>query len=531
MPGRSDDLLTGLSIGTTNTTIVVAKNDSRYSESVRVIGLGEAASRGISKGIIVNPIEVQKSIVRAFEDAVNVTGISAERLRRNVVVAFNAMDVKSIMTPGMVVIGGGSDAQIVRKKDLERVIGTAKNRLALPSNMFPLHTIPVHYDLDDRPVENPLNMNGTKLDVMLQTVACPVTYISNVITCVQNAGLEVREDVGVLLKPLASALGSVYEDEMRAGCISICVGGGCTGITICRGGRVFAVKSIPIGGNHITNDLSTVLHMSLREAETNKRRIFIQEEEDALKSEGIDIDAALEVVVARIEELFADYVRAELEEYDPQLFPGGVILSGGVSYTPGIERVVESILQLPVRPVDKPVYEMQYGHNNAFDVSAAGILRYLKLIERDPYMFIPPNSPLPGLSRRYKQAAGSNPDRPDRPERGETQDTRSGFRAQGDRRRGSAREIRNNIDDDDYLDSGTSELDDNYDDYDHDRERERVYDDGYTQDNNNYLDDGDSTYYTDDGYAYGDDEDDKKSTRETLSNFLTDLGNKLKDLF
>ena len=527
MPGasKSDDLLIGLSIGTTKTNIIVAKYDSRYPESINVIGLGDAPSRGISKGIIVNPIDVQKSIVRAFEDAVNITGISPERLRRNVVVAFNAMDVKSAMTPGMVVIGGGSDAQVVRKKDLDRVIITAKKRLALPGNMYPLHTIPVHYDLDDRPVENPLNMNGTKLDIMLHTVAVPVTYVSNVITCVQSAGLEIREDVGVVLKPLASALGAVYDDEMRAGCISISIGGGSTGITLFRGGRVFAIKSIPIGGNHITNDLATVMHMSLREAEINKKRIFIQEEEEDLIKEGINIDAALEVVVARIEELFGDYVREALEEYDPQSFTGGIILSGGVSYTPGIERVISDILQLPVRLVDQPVYSMPFGDDNAAYVSSAGILRYLSMIDRDPYFFIPPDSSLPGIiTRRPKTSTSSNrsffrSERSERPERNERNEINEqddlldeGFEDDEPRQaqnqiksRGNSGRMKNRF--------ARNDETENYDDYN----------DNY----NNGYDESEE----DDEYDEYEDGQNRGSTRETLSNFLRDLGDKLKDLF
>ena len=522
MPGKSDDLLIGLSIGTTKTTIVVAKNDSRYPESVNVIGFGDAPSRGISKGIIVNPIEVQKSIVRAFEDAVNITGISPERLRRNVVVAFNAMDVKSIVTPGMVVIGGGSDAQIVRKKDLERVIGTAKNRLALPGTMYPLHTIPIHYDLDDRPVENPLNMNGTKLDIMLQTVAVPVTYISNVITCVQNAGLEIRDDVGVLLKPLASALGAVYEDEMRAGCISICVGGGSTGITLFRGGRVFATKSIPIGGNHITNDVATVLHMSLREAESDKKRIFIPEEEEILKSEGVDVEKAFQVVAARIEELFGDYVAEALGEYDLQLFTGGIILSGGVSYTPGIDRMLSSILELPVRAVDQPIYSMPFGLDNAAYVSSAGILRYISMLERDPYLFIPPDTQLPGIINRQNR----NPENP------------TAQRARGIFKRD--RQTYSETDEDEYIDEEPEKIPRNQRNSQNQKTRNsRFFRNNDSEEYDEYIDDDDDyegESYDGDGLIdvengkYGEGVP-KSPASKKIGNFLKDLSDKFIELF
>ncbi|MBQ3446332.1 MAG: cell division protein FtsA, partial [Synergistaceae bacterium] len=61
MPGKSDSLIVGLSMGTTKTTMIVAERDSRYPDSVKVIGFGLAPSRGISKGIIVSIPDARQS--------------------------------------------------------------------------------------------------------------------------------------------------------------------------------------------------------------------------------------------------------------------------------------------------------------------------------------------------------------------------------------------------------------------------------------------------------------------------------------
>ncbi|MBR6901985.1 MAG: rod shape-determining protein, partial [Synergistaceae bacterium] len=345
-------------------------------------------------------------------------GISAKRLS-NVIVAFNAMDVQSESTHGMVTLGGRA-SKSVETGDLNRVIERAKDNLALRSNMYSLHMIPTSYELDGRAIDEPLNMNGNQLDMWLQTVAVPMTYVQNVVNCVQTAGLEVS---GLVLKPLASSLGAVYEEEMRAGCISICIGGGTTGIVLYRGGRAFRVMSIPIGGDHIRSDIATVLHIPFGEAEHLKKRIFTTNPED-LRREGIDVNLATQAIVARVEELFGEYIRNALAECTPQHFPSGIILSGGVSDTPGIEMMLEDILQMPVRKVVEPVYKMPPGLDNAAYVSAAGILRYQIMTEKDPYLFMESDQLLPGLSERSEKRGRQEQKRAERKERERSREDR-----------------------------------------------------------------------------------------------------------
>ena len=397
MPGKSDNLIVGLSMGTTKTTMIVAEKNPNYPDSIRVIGFGPAPSKGIAKGIIVSLPDARQSVMRAYQEAQSITGIPARRLK-NVIVAFNAHEVQSESTHGMITLGG-RESKAVSEDALQNVIDRARDYVPMRSNMYSLHMIPTRYELDGQNVDEPLDMNGSQLDVWLQTVAFPMTYVQNVVSCVRGAGLEIK---GLVLKPLASSLGAVYEEEMRAGCISICIGGGTTGIVLYRGGRAFRVMSIPIGGEHISRDLAQVLHLTLREAELLKKRMFIDSEEE-LRSQGIDMDMAYQVVFARLEELFDEYVRNALSECTPQHFPAGIILSGGVSETPGVDMMLADILQMPVRKVNEPIYTMPTGLDNAAYVSVAGLLRYHAITERDPYMFIKSDQPLPGLMDRSEE--------------------------------------------------------------------------------------------------------------------------------
>ena len=468
MPGKSDNLLVGLSIGTSKTTMIVAERDSRYLDGVHVIGFGYSPSRGINKGVISNHIAARQSVEKAYQDARSITGISPRRLK-DVVVAFNAMDVQTSLTNGLITLGG-IDSKPVEASELERVIEIARSHVALPNNMYPLHMIPVRYAINGDVVEEPLNMSGSRLEIDMQTIAVPRIHVENIKRCVEKAGLHVK---GLVLKPLASSLGALTSDERRAGCISVCIGGGTTGIVLYEAGRAIDIISIPIGGDHITSDLSAVMQLSLQEAEHLKRRIFDPRfTDETLAREGYNLDLASEVIIDRVEELFSEYIKAELSKYNPQLFPAGVVLSGGVSFMGGLDKILAEILKMPVRRADEPIYNMPPNLDNAAFVSSAGILRFMSATEADPYLFMSADKPLPGADANNKQDKDRD----------------------------------NNSDDD-----------------------ENNNDDNYHDDNEEYNNDRDNNRYDDYG-DYGEEYEDERPRRR-VGDFFKKLGERFQDLF
>ena len=79
-------------------------------------------------------------------------------------------------------------------------------------------------------------------------------------------------------------------------------------------------------------------------------------------------------------------------ECDPQLFPGGVVLSGGVAKTPGLGEMLSDILKMPVRIANPgELYPMPPGREDPSYVSATGLLRYLLYRRRYPHLFIEPS--------------------------------------------------------------------------------------------------------------------------------------------
>jgi cell division protein FtsA len=383
------EMLVGLDLGTSKIAVVVAERDPRFQDA-QIIGIGYSQSQGIRKGLIVNLEQAVRSVRLAVKDAENMVGFEIT----DATVAFSGIDAASVMSRGMVSLG--RTPRQVEISDVERVIEAAQSELSIPQNRVTLHTIPVKYSIDGNTgIDDPLGMTGIRLEIELQSVIVPTTVVQNIINCVETAGVSVS---GLVIKPLASSLGALTEEETRAGVISLCIGGGTTGVALFADGRPVKLAMIPIGGDHITNDLAYVMKIPISKAEEIKKHISLDDEDsndDDLDMEvrgrvkSFSLSEAREVIACRFEELLTEHVTHHMSEFNVHLFPAGIVLSGGVAKTQGIDQLVSDLLSLPVRiaePLD--IYQMPPGRNDSEYTSAAGIVRYIMSRERNPYRFI-----------------------------------------------------------------------------------------------------------------------------------------------
>jgi cell division protein FtsA len=385
---REPEIIVGLDLGTSKIAVVVAERDSRFQDA-QIIGIGLAPSQGIRKGLIVNLEQAIQSVRMAVQDAEKMVGFEIGEAT----VAFSGIDAASVTSRGMVSLG--RVPRQVGIQDIERVIEAAQSELAVPSNRVTLHTIPVKYSLDGNSgIDDPLGMTGIRLEIELQSVIAPTSVIQNIINCVESAGITVN---GLVIKSLASALGSLTDEEMRTGAVSICIGGGTTGVAMFADGRPVRLSVIPIGGDHITNDLAYVLKIPISKAEEIKQQVslFPEENKEALEVEArgrtktLNAEDVVDVISCRLEELLVDYVGKSIADMNIHMFPAGIVLSGGVARSEGVEPFISETLNLPVR-VGKPLdsFQMPPGRNDCEYTTASGIIRYIMNKERNPYRYI-----------------------------------------------------------------------------------------------------------------------------------------------
>jgi cell division protein FtsA len=145
--------------------------------------------------------------------------------------------------------------------------------------------------------------------------------------------------------------------------VAVCdIGGGTTDLAIYVNGDVWHTMVLAIGGNHVTQDIAHGLRLPIAQAEEIKKqqghavraeigadeyfkiRPFGEERQVQINRQDL-----AHIIEARVEEIF----RLTLQEikrsgYDG-LLPAGMVLTGGTSALPGIQRIAGQVLNMPVR--------------------------------------------------------------------------------------------------------------------------------------------------------------------------------------
>ena len=137
MKKESENILVGLDIGTSKIVAIVAKiNDEN---DLTVIGIGQAESKGLKKGVVINIDSTVNSIRAAVEEAELMSDCKIETVTTGIA----GSHIRSFNSTGMVAI---RDAE-VSQNDVDRVIETA-TAINIPSDQQILHVIPQEFIID-----------------------------------------------------------------------------------------------------------------------------------------------------------------------------------------------------------------------------------------------------------------------------------------------------------------------------------------------------------------------------------------------
>lgn len=353
MAKQNSSSIVGLDIGTGSVRVVIAE---LIEGDLEIVGVGEAESRGLRKGVISKPDLTIDSIKRAVESAERMSGLQVH----DVYVGLAGSHVKGENSHGMIAIPGRH--REITREDIRRVIDTAC-AITIPSGREVADVLPQEYTVDDQDgIDDPLGMLGSRLLVSVHIVTSPVAAKQNVTTSVTRAGYGVTD---VYLSHLAAAEAVLTDEDREYGSAVVNIGSETTSVAIYQRGAVWHTAVLPIGGSHFTNDIAVGLRTPIPEAERIKReegcayRMLLTQEEASdlieVPSVGgrapraVSRQILCDILEPRAEEVLS-HVQDEIRQagFDRQL-SSGIVLTGGGALLNGIVEVAEQVFNAPVR--------------------------------------------------------------------------------------------------------------------------------------------------------------------------------------
>lgn len=349
-----ENIAVGLDIGTTKIVAMVGKKNE-YGK-LEILGLGNAKSDGVQRGVVHNITKTIQSIQKAVEEAEQESGIKINE----VVVGIAGQHIRS-MQHSEYIIRQDPDS-VISEEDIELLINQVKKLGMLPGEEI-IHVLPQEFKIDDEiGVKEPIGMYGRRLEANFHVVVGQSASIRNAGRCVKDAGLELA---GLTLEPLASANAVLSEEEKEAGVALVDIGGGTTDLAIFKDGIIRHTYVIPFGGNVITEDIKEGCSIIERNAEVLKVKFGSAwpgecRDQDVISIPGlrghdpkeISMKNLSKIINARVTEII-EMVFEQIRQYgydNPQKkLIAGIVLTGGGSELKHIKQLVEYITGIDTR--------------------------------------------------------------------------------------------------------------------------------------------------------------------------------------
>ncbi|MED1672199.1 cell division protein FtsA [Pallidibacillus thermolactis] len=369
---NSNDIFVSLDIGTSNVKIIIGEI---VNKSLNIIGVGNVKSEGLKKGSIVDIDKTVQSIKRAKEQAERMIDMEIHK----VIVGIPAHNISLIDCHGVVAVS--SENREITDEDVYRVTDAAQV-ISIPPDREIINIIKKQFIVDTQDeINDPRGMIGVRLELEGALAIGPRTLLLNILRCVEKAGLEI---VDIVLQPLATGEIALSNDEKYLGTALIEIGGGSTTVSVFEDGFIKGTVTLPIGGDHITKDISVVLRTSTENAENIKLKHGLALYDLATEAEIFSVPIIgsdekeeynqkflAEIIEARLVELF-ELVIYEIQKMGVEDLPGGFVLTGGTAMMQGLPELAQAIFQNRVRvaiPDYIGVREPQY-------TTAVGIIKY-----------------------------------------------------------------------------------------------------------------------------------------------------------
>lgn len=331
----SQKISVGIDIGTYQIKVVVSESvfSDDGSQVPKIIATGEAESKGMRHGYIINIDDVTRCVKIAVSQAEKTAKIKIKKGY----ISIGGIGLSSIISKGSVMISK-ADLEIT-DLDVKNVLLEAENSIPQASllNKQIIQTIPQAYKIDGQLLMGrPTGMHGAKLEAKVMFVVCLTQHLNDIIEAVENANIEVLD---VIASPIAASMVSLTKSQKIAGCVLVNIGSETVSLAVFENNIPISLEVFPIGSTDITNDIALGFRIPILEAESIKIGSTVENQYPKKKLD--------EIIMARLSDIF-ELIEAHLKKIGRSgLLPAGIILTGGGSGIETIEDIARVSLKLP----------------------------------------------------------------------------------------------------------------------------------------------------------------------------------------
>lgn len=331
------EFIAAIELGSSKIAGVAGKKNSDGSMQILAYAQ-EDSSTFIRKGLIFNLDKTAQSltsIINRLESELN-NSIT------KVYVTIGGQSLRTVRN----VVSRDLDENTIISEELVNAIGD--ENVSIPVvDMDILDVAPQEYKVGNNLQANPVGLLGDHIEGRFLNIVARSSIRKNLEHCFKQSKIEIADQ---LIAPLVTANAVLTESERRSGCALIDFGADTTTISVYKNNILRFLTVLPLGGNSITRDITT-LHIEEEEAERLKKEYgdALYEEADMEnpatcqledESRSIELNKLNNIVEARAEEIIVNaWNQVQLSGYEDKLL-AGIIITGGAANLKNLDEML-----------------------------------------------------------------------------------------------------------------------------------------------------------------------------------------------
>ena len=324
------DIIVGVDIGTSKVCTVVGEVNN--FGQIEIICNTSYKCNGLKKGKIINEDEIILSLAKTIKDAEDETNLKINSAYVTIPGKYTTIVQNSITKEAKDKYAG------ISVRDVQNAIMQVKD-IEIPDGKTLIDVVPDKITLENGTVvTDPVGNLSASFTISAQVILADKDYVRQLHNIFKKAGLEID---GIVPITLAERNLILDTNELHDNIMLLDIGAGNTDIGVFEGSTFLYTNSIPLGGDNITNDIALVLNISEEEADKLKRQYglalksFIDNDNDIIlntckddtKNKIIKSSQLIEIIEARIEEIFS-IINKDVTSHGLKQKINNVILTG-----------------------------------------------------------------------------------------------------------------------------------------------------------------------------------------------------------